>query len=91
MQPLRIRFSIDSLYKDIAFYTINLSEYNVDSVINLYVDGRRNAAFWYDSTTKELRIAHNIIDLFIIQDKSIYIDFYSVMENRNLQLEKLGI
>lgn len=88
MQPLRIRFSIDSLYKDIAFYTINLSEYNVDDVKYVYVDGRRNAAFWYDSTTKELRILHNIID---IKDKSIYIDFYSVMENRNLQLEKLGI
>lgn len=83
MQPLRIRFSIDSLYKDIAFYTINLSEYNVDDVKYVYVDGR--------NTIKELGIAHNIIDLFIIQDNSIYIDFYSVMENRNLQLEKLGI
>ena len=90
MQPLRIRFSIDSLYKDIAFYTINLSEYNVDDVKYVYVDGR-NVGFYYDNTIKELGIAHNIIDLFIIQDKSIYIDFYSVMENRNLQLEKLGI
>jgi len=90
MQPLRIRFSIDSLYKDIAFYTINLSEYNVDDVKYVYVDGR-NVGFYYDNTIKELGIAHNIIDLFIIQDNSIYIDFYSVMENRNLQLEKLGI
>lgn len=90
MQPLRIRFSIDSLYKDIAFYTINLSEYNVDDVKYVYIDGR-NVGFYYDNTIKELGIAHNIIDLFIIQDKSIYIDFYSVMENRNLQLEKLGI
>jgi hypothetical protein len=90
MQPLRIRFSIDNLYKDIAFYTINLSEYNVDDVKYVYVDGR-NVGFYYDNTIKELRIAHNIIDLFIIQDNSIYIDFYSVMENRNLQLEKLGI
>lgn len=90
MQPLRIRFSIDSLYKDIAFYTINLSEYNVDDVKYVYVDGR-NVGFYYDNSIKELGIAHNIIDLFIIQDKSIYIDFYSVMENRNLQLEKLGI
>lgn len=90
MQPLRIRFSIDSLYKDIAFYTINLSEYNVDDVKYVYVDGR-NVGFYYDNSIKELGIAHNIIDLFIIQDKSIYIDFYSVMENRNLQLEKIGI
>lgn len=90
MQPLRIRFSIDSLYKDIAFYTINLSEYNVDDVKYVYVDGR-NVGFYYDNSIKELGIAHNIIDLFIIQDNSIYIDFYSVMENRNLQLEKLGI
>lgn len=90
MQPLRIRFSIDSLYKDIAFYTINLSEYNVDDVKYVYVDGR-NVGFYYDNSIKELGIAHNIIDLFTIQDKSIYIDFYSVMENRNLQLEKLGI
>lgn len=90
MQPLRIRFSIDSLYKDIAFYTINLSEYNVDDVKYVYVDGR-NVGFYYDNTIKELGIAHNIIDLFIILDNSIYIDFYSVMENRNLQLEKLGI
>ena len=90
MQPLRIRFSIDSLYKDIAFYTINLSEYNVDDVKYVYVDGR-NVGFYYDNSIKELGIAHNIIDLFIIKDKSIYIDFYSVMENRNLQLEKLGI
>ena len=90
MQPLRIRFSIDSLYKDIAFYTINLSEYNVDDVKYVYVDGR-NVGFYYDHSITELGIAHNIIDLFIIQDKSIYIDFYSVMENRNLQLEKLGI
>jgi len=90
MQPLRIRFSIDSLYKDIAFYTINLSEYNVDDVKYVYVDGR-NVGFYYDNSIKELGIAHNIIDLFIIQDKSIYIDFYSIMENRNLQLEKLGI
>lgn len=90
MQPLRIRFSIDSLYKDIAFYTINLSEYNVDDVKYVYIDGR-NVGFYYDNTIKELGIAHNIIDLFIIQDNSIYIDFYSVMENRNLQLEKLGI
>lgn len=90
MQPLRIRFSIDSLYKDIAFYTINLSEYNVDDVKYVYVDGR-NVGFYYDNTIKELGIAHNIIDLFIILDNSIYIDFYSIMENRNLQLEKLGI
>ena len=90
MQPLRIRFSIDSLYKDIAFYTINLSEYNVDDVKYVYIDGR-NVGFYYDNTIKELGIAHNIIDLFIILDNSIYIDFYSVMENRNLQLEKLGI
>lgn len=90
MKPLRIRFSIDSLYKDIAFYTINLSEYNVDDVKYVYVDGR-NVGFYYDNSIKELGIAHNIIDLFTIQDRSIYIDFYSVMENRNLQLEKLGI
>ena len=90
MQPLRIRFSIDSLYKDIAFYTINLSEYNVDDVKYVYVDGR-NVGFYYDNSIKELGIAHNIIDLFIILDNSIYIDFYSIMENRNLQLEKLGI
>lgn len=90
MQPLRIRFSIDNLYKGIAFYTINLSEYNVDDVKYVYVDGR-NVGFYYDNSIKELGITHNIIDLFIIQDKSIYIDFYSVMENRNLQLEKLGI
>lgn len=90
MKPLRIRFSIDSLYKDIAFYTINLSEYNVDYVKYVYVDGI-NVGFYYDNSIKELGIAHNIIDLFTIQDRSIYIDFYSVMENRNLQLEKLGI
>ena len=90
MQPLRIRFSIDNLYKDVAFYTINLSEYNVDDVKYVYVDGR-NVGFYYDNNIKELGITHNIIDLFIIQDKSIYIDFYSVVENRNLQLEKIGI
>lgn len=90
MKPLRVRISIDDLYKDIAFYTINLSEYNVDNVKYVYVDGR-NVGFYYNNSIKELGIAHSIIDLFTIQDRSIYIDFYSVMENRNLQLEKLGI
>jgi hypothetical protein len=89
MQPLRVRLSIEDFSKDDAFYRIDLSEYNVDAVINVYIDGRL-VRFYYDNK-KELGVPIHSIDLYIIMDKSVYIDFYSVMENRDIQLEKLGI
>lgn len=90
MQPLRIRFSIEDFTKEGAFYRIDLVDYNVDAVKSVYIDGR-SVAFIYDHIAKKLAIPKHIIDLHIIIDKSVYIDFYSVMENRNIQLEKLGI
>lgn len=90
MQPLRVRLNIEDFSREEAFYFINLSEYNVDAVINVYIDGRL-VGFYYDNNKKELGVPIHIIDLYIIMYKSIYIDFYSVMENRNIQLEKLGI
>lgn len=89
MQPLRVRLSIEDFSREEAFYRIDLSEYNVDAVINIYIDGR-SIAFIYDHIAKKLAIPKHIID-FYIMDKSVYIDFYSVMENRDIQLEKLGI
>lgn len=86
MQPFRVRFSIESFSKEEVFYFIDLSEYNVDDVKSVLIDGRL-IGFYYDSNKKELGIPH--IDL--ITDKSVYIDFYSVLENRNHQLKKLGI
>lgn len=89
MKPLRIRFNIEDFSKEEDFYRIDLSEYNVDSIISVLIYGKR-VGFYYEKSKKELSISRQfIIDTYI--DKSIYIDCYSVMENRNIQLEKLGI
>lgn len=90
MQPLRVRLSIEDFSREEAFYRIDLSEYNVDVMVSVYIDGRR-VGFFYEKSKKELSLAKQIIIDPYIMDKSIYIDFYSVMENRNIQLEKLGI
>jgi hypothetical protein len=86
---LRVRLNIEDFYKQESFYRIDLSEYNVDAVKNVYIDGKY-VAFLYDHITKKFAIPITSLDHYIM-DKSVYIDFYSVTENRNIQLEKLGI
>jgi hypothetical protein len=69
------------------FVRIDISKYNIDSIYNIYSKTQifeKNIKFIYHSGTKELTIIGETSNI-------ITIDFTSVVEQRELKLNQLGI
>lgn len=74
-----------------AYMRINLSKYNIDRIHNIYSHFsskvqlfEKNIKFIYHSGTKELTIINKTSNI-------ITIDFESIVEQRELKLNQLGI
>lgn len=95
MNRLRINFDISDLIDTGNGYTINLSKYHIDSVLNVYLSDKvgicKEIRFHYEVKSGILSIL-DPLKLKIIDSThrwGIRLEVYSIVEDRNIKLSEL--
>lgn len=85
---LRIKLDLSNLNNlNDMYIRIDVSKYNIDLIYNVYSKVNfynKNIRFMYNHIDKELTLLDNVSEI-------ITIDFISVVEQRNIKLNQLGI
>ena len=83
MRILRLKIIIDDVI--LSTNCISLRNYNIDYVMRVFDNEGISIGFCFNKPSRTLQLVPN----YIIRGENIYINYYSVSENRDITLKEL--